>query len=169
MSMSRHHWWDPGQFSQMINCSHSQGFLEIAQSEYSKIRVWSSFSQPCVLMYCTWRSVVLLDVSRLEASTIRGSTGGLSLFCTFHLSMRPDSVYQVLMTFLEGLLFLQWGNFYLNFYLTITSDLDSCIHNVLWDSISSVPVIREAMFFQCHLSQWWQCQHCYYGNVSDVI
>ena len=146
MAMSRH-WWDPGQFSQMIHASHSQGFLEIAQSESSKVRVWSSFLQPCVLMYCIWGPVVLLGVSRLEASTIRGPTGGLSL-CTFPLSMRPDSVkrlYQVLVTLREAMVFLQWGYFGLNFYLTITADFDSCIHNVLWALISSVPVITEVI------------------------
>ena len=63
--------------------------------------------------------------------------------------MRPVSekrLYQVLITFLEGMLFLQLGYFVLNFLLTITADLDSCIHNVHWAFILSVPVITEAMF-----------------------
>ena len=36
---------------------------------------------------------------------------------------------------------------YLNFLLTITADLDPCIHNVFWAFIiTSAPVITEAIF-----------------------
>ena len=62
---------------------------------------------------------------------------------------RTVLLYQVLMTFLEGMLFLQWGYFDINCLLTtsiITADFDSCNHNLHWAFISSVLVITEAKF-----------------------
>ena len=144
MGMSRQHWWDPWQFSQMIHASHSQCLLEIAQSGSYNDRVWSIFLQ--LLCWFVLNMGTCCAISRIEvagfwiimlemASTIRGPTGDLPL-CTVSLSMLPDFVkrlYQALLTFLEGMLFLQWRRcFDLNLLLTITTYLDSCIHNVHW-------------------------------------
>ena len=49
---------------------------------------------------------------------------------------------QVLMTFLKRMLFLQRGYFDLYFLLTITADLDSCIHNVHWAVIQTCHLYR---------------------------
>ena len=138
MAMSRQLWWDPGQFSQMIHASHSQGLLEIAQSGSWKDRVWSSFSQPCVLMFCIWGHV-LLGVSGLKDFLCECcwwlQQVGAQPLCTFSLSMCQVSkkwLYKVLMTFLEGVLCLLLGYILLNVLFTITVYFYSCIHKVLW-------------------------------------
>ena len=98
----------------------------------------------CYLAYRGWRIFLVNVADRFNNQGPKRRTSSVHIsFVDASNSVKRLYQVQVLMTFLKRMLFLQRGYFDLNFLLTITADLDSCIHNVHWAFISSVglPVI----------------------------